>query len=304
MKKDIIINQIVSFLGEKVLKLSGEIVEFSIRNISSVKNTTNHSLDWISIDNSNKLSYAENSNAKVLICDESVPFSQKLANQSKILIHVADPKYCILEIGQHFFVERPKPNIDISAKIHIDAVIGKNAFIGANVVIGACKIGENVVIHPNVVINDPVIIGNNVTIDPGAVLGYDGFGYEKDNNGNLTQFPQLGMLIIHDNVEIGANTCIDRGALSDTIIGYNTKINNLCHIAHNVVIGKNVIITAQVNISGSTTIEDDVWVAPNSTFRGHQTIGKGATIGMGSVVTKNVPSGETWFGCPAKKKEL
>jgi len=111
----------------------------------------------------------------------------------------------------------------------------------------------------------------------------------------------LGNLIIHDNVEIGSNTCIDRGALSDTVVGFNTKIDNLCHIAHNVKIGKNVIIVTHSIICGSVTIGDNVWIAPNVTIREHKIIGQNATIGLGSVVTKNVPAGETRFGNPAKK---
>ena len=104
-------------------------------------------------------------------------------------------------------------------------------------------------------------------------------------------------------MEVGGNTCIDRGALSDTIIGDHTKINNLCHIAHNNKIGRNVTITGCVNISGSNTIEDDVWIAPNASIKGFVRIGKGAVVGMGAVVTKSIPDNETWIGNPAHKME-
>ena len=106
-----------------------------------------------------------------------------------------------------------------------------------------------------------------------------------------------------DYVEVGANTCIDRGALSDTIIGDYTKINNLCHIAHNNIIGKNVSITGCVNVSGGNVIDDDVWIAPNSSLRGYIHLGKGCTLGMGAVATKDIPAGETWVGNPARKLE-
>jgi len=148
-----------------------------------------------------------------------------------------------------------------------------------------------------------VKIGNNCIIKSGVVLGTEGFGFEKDNEGNLFRFPQLGGLLIGDFVEIGANTTVDRGALSDTIIGNHTKINNLCHIAHNNNIGCNVVIAGCVNISGSSTIEDNVWIAPNASIRGWLHIGENAIIGMGAVVTKNVPAGETWVGNPARKFE-
>ncbi|HBN26920.1 MAG TPA: UDP-3-O-(3-hydroxymyristoyl)glucosamine N-acyltransferase, partial [Desulfobacteraceae bacterium] len=223
--------------------------------------------------------------------------------QCKTLILVENPKLCLLKIGNRFFVDKITPGIHGSAVIHPLAETGKNLYAGANASIGKCILGDNVTIHPNLIIHDHVIIGNHVTIKSGAVLGFDGFGYERDKCNNLVKFPQLGRLIIHDHVDIGANVCIDKGSLSDTIIGFNSKINNLCHIAHNVVVGKNVVITGHVNISGSTTIEDDVWIAPHVTFRGHQKIGKGATLGMGAVVIKDVPPGETWIGNPAKKME-
>ena len=137
----------------------------------------------------------------------------------------------------------------------------------------------------------------------GAVLGGAGFGYERDAEGNMFRFPQIGQLIIGDYVEIGSNTCIDRGALADTVIGDYTKINNLCHIAHNNKIGKNVTITGCVNISGSNVIDDNVWIAPNSSIRGWVHIEEGATVGMGAVVVKNIPAHETWVGNPARKLE-
>ena len=144
---------------------------------------------------------------------------------------------------------------------------------------------------------------NGCVIKSGAVLGGAGFGYERDSDGNLFRFPQIGQLIIGDYVEVGANTCIDCGALSDTVIGHHTKINNLCHIAHNNKIGNNVIITGCVNISGSNKIEDNVWIAPNASVRGWVHIGNGATIGMGAVVVKDVPANEIWVGNPAHKLE-
>ena len=143
-------------------------------------------------------------------------------------------------------------------------------------------------------------MGKNCNIKNGAVLGGAGFGFEKDADGNRFRFPQIGSLIMGDDVEVGGNTCIDRGALSDTIIGNHTKINNLCHIAHNNIIGENVEITGCVNVSGGNVIEDNVWLAPNSSLVGYIHIGKGATLGMGAVAVKDIPAGEVWVGNPAK----
>lgn len=296
----ITVKQILEFLGADVIKVIGP-EKTLVKYLRSIELVDEFTLDWINPTLTNKQFIAENSKARVLLCDQEVQYSNNLQSQNKTLIFVQNPKVAVAKIGNHFFVKKVSPEIHKSAFIHPHASIGKFPSIGANSSIGDCAIGDHVVIYPNVVINDDVIIGNNVVIKPGAIIGFDGFGYEKDLTNNWFKFPQLGRLIIQDNVEIGSLTCIDKGSLANTIIGYNTKINNLCHIAHNVNIGKNVIITAQVNVSGSTIIEDYVWIGPNVSLRGHQRIGEGAVIGMGAVVTKDVPPGEKWIGNPAKK---
>ena len=169
--------------------------------------------------------------------------------------------------------------------------------------IGKAEIGDGCILDSNVPVYDDTVMGKGCVIKAGAVLGGAGFGYERDADGNKFRFPQIGQLIMGDYVEVGANTCIDRGALADTVIGDYTKINNLCHIAHNNKIGRNVTITGCVNVSGSNVIDDDVWIAPNSSIRGWVHIGKGATAGMGAVVIKDIPEGETWVGNPAHKLE-
>lgn len=298
----IYIDQLVDFLGSSVVRILGTYTnEDYIDNLADVSNVNYTTLDWVNSVIVDKKAIVLASKAHCLLIDESLEYDTEIATIGKILIVVDNPKLAIVKIGNKFFVKKPKPFIHPTAVIAEDAVVGKNVYIGAYAVIGSCKIGDNTIIHPHVVINDCVEIGSNVVVKPGAVLGFDGFGYERDENNNLVRFPQIGRLFICDNVEIGAHTCIDRGALSNSIIGLNTKINNLCHIAHNVVIGTNTIITGEVNISGSTIIGNDVWIAPNSTLRGHQRIGNNVFIGMGSVVTKNIPNGEMWYGSPAKK---
>lgn len=301
MNKQIALQEIIDFLGSDVIQVFGNLKDVYVKHLRPSETVDEDTLDWVNSIRPDKQIIAEKSKAKVIIADMGVRYTSPIASQSKTLILVENPKLCLLKIGNRFFVDKIKPGIHGSAVIHPLAEIGKNLHAGANVLIGECILGDEVTIYPNVVIHDYVIIGDRVTIKSSAVLGFDGFGYERDKCNNLVKFPQLGRLIIHDHVDIGANTCIDKGSLSDTIIGFNSKINNLCHIAHNVVVGKNVVITGHVNISGSTTIEDDVWIAPHVSLRGHQKIGKGATLGMGAVVTKDVPPGETWVGNPAKK---
>lgn len=302
--KQIKIVEIVAFLGNALLHVEGNYSTDSyIDNISDIERVNETSLDWINPAKPNKQEIAEKSKAKVLLVDSSIVYSEGLKRKDKVLLVVENPKLQLAKIGNSFFVEKPQPFIHPTSIIHPEAEIGENVFIGAYSVIGRSKIGDECIIDINVHISDDVVLGRGCEIKSGAVLGGAGFGYERDENGNLFRFPQIGILIIGNYVEIGANTTIDRGALSDTIIGDYTKINNLCHIAHNNKVGKNVIITACVNLSGSNTIDDNVWIAPNSSVRGWTRIGESATIGMGAVVTKNIPAGETWVGNPARKLE-
>jgi UDP-3-O-[3-hydroxymyristoyl] glucosamine N-acyltransferase len=269
-----------------------------VADMERVNETT---LDWINPAKVNKQEISESSKAKVILVDCSVEYSTELQILKKVLLVVDNPKFQLAKIGNHFFVEKLTPVIHPTAIIDPKAKIGKDVYVGPYTVVGNSFVGDGCIIDSNVRIHDDVTLGTNCVVKSGAVLGGEGFGYEKDENGNRFRFPQIGRLIIGNNVEIGSNTTIDRGALSDTIIGDFSKINNLCHIAHNNKIGENVIITGCVNISGSNTIDDNVWIAPNSSIRGWVHIGEGAIIGMGAVVTKNIPAGETWVGNPAHK---
>ena len=303
VKKRIELQDIINLISTDIIQIHGNADSLYIDNIADAENVNETTLDWINPAKTNKQEIAESSKAKVILVDSSVVFSLELQAQEKVLLVVDNPKLQLAKIGNHFFAEKTTPHIHPSAIIDLEAKIGKDVYVGPYTVIGKSVIGEGCIIDSNVRIHNDVTLGKGCVVKSGAILGGEGFGYEKDKNGNLFRFPQIGGLIIGNNVEVGSNTTIDRGALSDTVIGDYTKINNLCHIAHNNKIGKNVIITGCVNISGSSIIEDKVWIAPNSSIRGWVTLGEGATIGMGSVVTKHIPAGETWVGNPARKLE-
>lgn len=296
--KKIFIDDLLDFLADHIVKVPEHSSDIFIDNLAEVERVNETTLDWINPSKANKQQIAESSKARVLLVDESVT-----PIDGKVLIYVKNPKVTLAEVGNHFFVEKPKPGIHPTAVIDSEAKLGKDVAIGPYSIIGKAVIGDDCFIDSNVRIYDDVVMGKGCIVKAGAVLGGAGFGYERDENGNKFRFPQIGQLIMGDYVEVGANTCIDRGALADTIIGDYTKINNLCHIAHNNKIGKNVTITGCVNVSGSNIIDDDVWIAPNSSIRGWVHIGKGATVGMGAVVVKDIPARETWVGNPARKME-
>ncbi|WP_432743508.1 UDP-3-O-(3-hydroxymyristoyl)glucosamine N-acyltransferase [Methylobacter sp. G7] len=202
-------------------------------------------------------------------------------------------------------------NVTLGNKLYIGpyAVIGEDsnlgdgseihagAYIGSNV-----KIGQNCRIHPYAVIYDDVVVGNNVIIHSGAIIGADGFGYKFRNNQHV-KVPQVGNVVIEDNVEIGANTCIDRGALGSTSIGAGSKIDNLVQIGHNNKIGKHVIMCGLTGVSGSCNIEDYAILAGSSGIADHVTIGSGAIVMARSGVAGDVKAGMQVFGSPAKDKK-
>lgn len=296
--KRIELSDILRFLGTEVIRVEGQTEGAYIDNLADFARINETSLDWINPSKPNKQEIAESSKARVLLVDETIT-----PIEGKTLIVVRNPKTSLAMIGNHFFAEKWEPTIHSTAIIDPEAIIGQNVHIGAYTVIGKATIGDGCVIDTNVRIYDSVTMGYGCYIKSGAVLGGAGFGYERDKDGNRFRFPQIGSLIIGNYVDIGANTSIDRGSLSDTVIGDYTKISSLCHIAHNNVIGKNVEITVGVSLAGGNTIDDNVWIAPNSSLRGYIHIGERAFVGTGAVVVKDIPAGETWVGNPARKLE-
>ena len=243
----------------------------------------------------------------------------QMASKSKVLIQVKNPRVAFAKALELFFPEpvyppgvHPSAVIDPEAQVHPSAHIGAHCVIEARTKIGArsallpgvyvatdCTIGEDVTLYPNVTAYVRTEIGNRVRVHAGTVLGADGFGYVLDGAVHR-KVPQIGNVIIGDDVEIGANVTIDRGALGSTIIGKGTKIDNLVQIAHNVHIGENCLLVSQVGIAGSTKLGNYVVLAGQVGLAGHLTIGDQVTIAAQSGVMHNIPAGAKWFGYPAQ----
>ena len=302
-RRKITVRDLLTFLDDSMIRVVGDAEGAYIDNMADVKHVSETTLDWVLPRRANKQEIAEQSKAKVMLVDPEVEYSEKMKSAGKVLIVVRNPKLALAQIGNAFFVEKYPAEVHPTAIIAPEAEIGEGVYIGPYTVIGKAKIGEGCVIESNVRIYDDVTLGRGCRIKPGAVIGGEGFGFERDSEGNKFRFPQIGRVVLGDDVEVGANACIDRGALSDTVIGDHTKINNLCHIAHNNQIGRNVTIAGCVNVSGSNVIDDDVWIAPHACIRGYIHLGQKCVIGMGAIVTKDVPAGETWVGNPARKME-
>lgn len=286
MNKEISSHKIIEFLQAKLLYVKDNGVKSFCNKISNLDDNQEKSICWIKKYNYDISSLKSNI---ILVTDD---FKNNSGNQT--IIYTKNPQLAITYIINEFFIKKTINNISKKASIDKTVKLGKNINIEDNVVVGKnCVIGDNTYIYSNCVIYPNTVIGSNVTINAGAKIGQEGFGYIKDLDRKYIQFPHIGRVILNDDVEIGSNTCIDRGALSDTIIGEGSKINNLVHIAHNVKIGKNCLITAQVNISGSSIIEDGVYIGPGVNIIDGTIIGMNAVIGMGAIVRKNVESNKT-----------
>jgi UDP-3-O-[3-hydroxymyristoyl] glucosamine N-acyltransferase len=233
-------------------------------------------------------------------------------------IRVDDPYFAIAKIMTRWFSNRPLPKgispkavVADSAKLGEKVALGHFATIGENVVIGnnvtifqgvsiedGSTIGDDCIIYPNVVIYDGSRIGNRCIIHSGVVVGSDGYGFAT-HAGKHHKIPQIGIVRIEDDVEIGAGTTIDRAALGETVIGEGTKIDNLVQIGHNVKVGKHCLLVSQVGIAGSTELGDYVAVAGQSGFSGHLKIGHRVQVAAKSAVLADVPDDTKVMGSPA-----
>jgi len=264
-------------------------------------------------ENQTYFNRAEQSAAAAIMVDG------EFASTKKTLIRVPNARVAFAKVLPLFFPEptfapgihpsavvAPSAQVDPAAHIGPHCVIGEQVRIGARCVllggnhIGAhCVIGADTQLFPNAVLYPRTQVGQRVRIHAGAVIGSDGFGYVLDS-GAHRKVPQIGHIIIHDDVEIGANTTIDRGALGPTSIGRGTKIDNLVQIAHNVALGEHCLVVAQAGIAGSTKLGNFVTLAGQVGLAGHLKIGNKVTVAAQSGVMHDIPDGEKWFGYPAQ----
>ena len=265
-----------------------------------------HSKKYIDLAKKTKASYCLTSEN----FQSFLPDSCKAIVSDKVLLHTA-------QITKIFYPDSITDDYDNTVKdineteFKEKVKFGKNVLIGDNVKIGKnCLIGHNSIIEKNVNIGDNCSIGsnviirnsfikNNVHILDGCVIGKKGFGFFPNKDSNF-RYPQIGTVIIEDNVEIGCGSTIDRGSISNTIIGKNTYLDNQIHIAHNVKIGENCIIAGQVGFAGSSTLGNNVMIGGQAGISGHLKIGNNVQIGGGSGVIKNIPDNSKVMGYPAK----
>ena len=294
-------------------RLSGD-GRILIERVAAVENAEQNSIAFV--EDAKLLERARQSRASCLIVPEGATVD------GKCCIEAAHPKLAFALIAEVLHPPRKRepsthataivaPSAQIDEGVHIGAgvSVGEKTHVGAGTqvydgaIIGSyVRIGRDCVIHPNVVLYDNITIGERVILHAGVVVGADGFGYVREPGDSYHKFPQIGTVVIEDDVEIGANTCIDRGALGETRIGRGTKIDNLVQVAHNVRIGERVVIAAQTGISGSTIIEDDAIIGGQVGMGDHARVSRGAVVGSkaGILPGKIVRPGAVVWGVPVR----
>ena len=298
--------------------LKGEIVGATDKNITAPEQLEMASETEISfIGNKKYEKLWQDSKACVAVVNQDISIEP---GDNRAFVKVKNADLAMSQVLEMFSPPAPLFEYDVHPNATIDksAIIGKNSRIGAGCYIGPnVKIGENVTIYPNVTILDECTIGNGTIIWSGAVvrerchignecilhpnctIGADGFGFRPCSERGLVKIPQIGNVIIGNRVEIGANSCVDRGKFSSTILGEGCKIDNLVQIGHNSKLGMFCIMAGNSGLAGSVTLGNGVIIGGSASIKDHTTIGDGAIVGAGSGVTGDIPAGKTMLGYPA-----
>jgi UDP-3-O-[3-hydroxymyristoyl] glucosamine N-acyltransferase len=298
--------------------LKGEIVGHTNTQITAPEQLEEAKATEISfIGNKKYEKFWATSSACVAVVNQDIAIEP---GENRAFIKVSNADLAMSQVLEMFAPPAPffAINIHPTAVVDASATIGNHTKIGAGVYIGPnVKIGENVLIYPNVTILDECTIGNQTTIwsgtvvrerchigshciiHPNATIGADGFGFRPDPERGLVKIPQIGNVIIGNGVEIGANSCVDRGKFSSTIVGDGCKIDNLVQIGHNSKLGKFCIMAGNSGLAGSVTLGNGVIIGGSASIKDHTVIGDGAIVGAGSGVTGDIPAGKTMLGYPA-----
>ena len=312
MSKNLFYEKRGPFPLKEIVKTIGYIGNFSNENnleiygFESLNNAGKNDMTFLNSSKYKDLSLK----TKAAVCITSINLSKFLPKKC-VKLDVKNVLFAVTKASKMFYpkadIDYPDENLTNSesvkklypnVKFGINVIIGKNSHIGSNSIIESnVKIGENCLIGSFVTIKNSLIL-NNVHIQDGAKIGVKGFSFIPNKNKNI-RTPHVGKVILEEGVEIGANSTIDRGSLTDTVIGKNTFLDNQVHVAHNVQIGKNCMVAGQVGFAGSTTIGDNVVIGGQAGISGHLKIGNNVKIGGGSGVINDIPDNHQVMGYPA-----
>lgn len=294
-----LVSEIKEYINDELKNVQCKMInDVDIIGFSSIANYKSSTITWLK--NYHKYCEMQMSLPQIdlLVCDDATANEIKEKN----CIICDNPKQVFYNILNHFFPQKKETGrglynvISDKARIPDSVVIGNNCVIEEGVVIG-----ENTIIQNNVVLKRRVIIGSDCVIGSNTVIGEEGFGFSKVPNGRYDRVPHYGSVRIGDSVEIGSNVSIDRGTMDDTVIGDGCKIDNLCHIAHNVCMERDVMVIAGSLIAGSVHLSDGAYIAPGTIIKNQVKIGKNTLLGIGTLVLNDVEDERVVYGVPGKQ---
>jgi len=310
---------IAALVGARIEAPAGFDLSTPIEGLETVDRAGERDLTFVG--NARFARMLSESRACAAIVDESIELPEEA--RARAILRVASADNAMIEVLRLFALREnlPPMGIDRTARVDPTAIIGEGVRIGAFVTVGRgavvgprtalfdgarlyedAIVGADCVLHSGVVVRERCRIGDRAILASGVVIGTDGFGYRPAPDGRgIVKIPHIGFVDIGDDVEIGANTCVDRGKFGATRIGAGTKIDNLCQVGHNVEIGRSVVISGLTGIAGSTRVGDGVQIGGGAGIADHLVIGRGARVAARSAVMTDVPDGATWGGAPAQE---
>jgi UDP-3-O-[3-hydroxymyristoyl] glucosamine N-acyltransferase LpxD len=301
------IEALLEEVGVRSYEIWGNKAQITVRSVAPINRACINDLSFCSLEGDDAVRSISRSRAGIILCNISVmELLGQMQGQKRqqCLVFLENPRLTMMHIIKLMYKQKKSKlrGVSQSALVPKTVKLGKNCSIGEFCVIANdCEIGDNTTIHDRVSILQNTRIGRNCDIQPGVVIGADGFAYERHNETlEFERFPHIGGVQIGDDVEIYSNCSIARGSLSDTVIGSGTKLNALVHVAHNVEIGRNCALGAGVTIGGSTIVGDTCWLGQNSTLKNKIKIGNKIIVGSGAAVINNIQDEDIVAGVPAK----
>ncbi|MBN1152069.1 MAG: hypothetical protein JXA58_02560 [Dehalococcoidia bacterium] len=265
-----------------------------------IDTSTPDSVTFYSRRAENARAQIEASRAAVVVCTPEAAATLERVDERTLLL-VSKPRLAFIRIMNRFFAPPRPVGIHPTAVIHPEAKLGKDVYIGPFTYVGKAEIGDGTTIDGSAYVYDGVTIGRRCTIQAMAVIGARGFALERCEDSAMEEMPHLGGVDIGDDVLVGPHSCIDRGTMTHTTIGQGVKIDSHVHVAHNVMVECDAVLCAYAELCGSVRIGARSWIAPCACVREGISIGPDAFIGMGAVVTRDVPEGATVYGVPARQ---
>ena len=300
MTASVAVRDIERLLGAAVVTLRGR-TDIEVTAPASLDRAGPRCVSFCSAHGAAAVAAIELSAAGVVLAEAAVAGSLPPDLLTRMAVLAVDrPRLRFIQLLRACFEEARETGVHPTAIVEAHCRLGRNVHIGPFAYVAADVVGDDSTIHGHAHVRKGVTVGARVIIHAGAVIGADGFGYEREADGSLHRFPHVGGLIIEDDVEIGPNTCIDRGAMEATVIRQGAKLDDLVYVAHNVVVGSHALVAGSAVLCGSSRVGARCWISAGSSVRDKVSVADDSVVGLGAAVVADVPPGTTVAGVPAR----